>query len=175
MGSVPSLGSISSNLGITGIDENISDEHGSTMLDIMEKFLNMILANADFISKIGVAVDKIDKAENAGRLAQEQIAGFIDQKGNKFLSKYGITNQDISMAQDAVEGKYNMENFDDVKQIISMLGKGSTADTFGKLIDLCKKTDKMNDISENTAAQLLIKVVKLIPSTASAVDNLKMQ
>ncbi len=175
IGNAPNPVNINSKLDITGNGQNNRDEQGSGMLDIMEKFLNMILANADFISKIGGAVDKIDAVTSEGQVAQDQIAGFIDQKGNGALSKYGITSQDISTAQDVVEGKYSLENFDSVRQIISMLGKGnSTIDTFGKLIDLCKETGSMEDISEDTAAQLLIKVVNLIPSTASAIDNIKM-
>jgi len=173
LGTAPSLGGAESKLNLQGGGE-AEPMQSNTLLDIMEKFLNLINSNAELISKIGSVVDKIDSVAKApDKIMQDQISGFIDKKGNGFLGKYGISGSDISAAEDVVDGKYSLDNFDDITQIISMIGKGnSTVDTFGKLVDLYKQTGKMQDISEDTAMKLLIKVVGLVPSAAGAVDSL---
>ena len=151
---------------------NTGEISRGNLLDVLESFLELLLDNAEFITKAGEIIEKAD-AINPSNFLKQQVAGFIDSRGADLLSKYGIDGSDLSMAEGIISGKTGVDDFNSIKRVISMLGGDNRAlNSIKELADLSDSINKMKDIDGAKAMEFAVKVVGLMPGTAGAVSQI---
>jgi hypothetical protein len=163
---------IQQDAGIPGLSggsaEGSSDEVPTGVFaELIEKAVKVMMDNADAVEEVGKVTDTIDSVENAVPQAMTAISGKIDEQGGAMLAKYGISQQDIDLAQSVISGGKSSSGFENVRMLLAALGKSNTLDVFKKLSEIADGTK-----DPNKAMELAVQMAELIPDASNAVSGL---